>query len=121
MSFFYAQKLPKILLGRIFAIQFKKLFFKAEIEAVMKKFIVLGILFLLPISVYMFFATGVNNFVKLPVLTNNVNEISNWQSLDGETIQLNDRITVLQFMGKDISANRANAFNLAHKIYKKNT
>lgn len=86
----------------------------------MKKFIILGILFLLPISVYLFFATGVNNFVKLPILTQHVNEISSGQSLDGQPVQLKDRITILQFMGSDVASNSANAFNLAHKIYKKN-
>jgi hypothetical protein len=70
--------------------------------------------------VYLFFATGVNNFVKLPVLTQNVNEISNMQSLDGQSVQLKERITILQFMGNDVASNSANAFNLAHKIYKKN-
>lgn len=86
----------------------------------MKKYIVLGVLFLLPITVYLFFATGVNNFVKLPVLTQNVSEISNFKDLNGAPAQLKERITVLGFFGEDLLKNKAYAFNLAHKIYKKN-
>jgi|TARA_R110002012_G_scaffold273585_1_gene459527 hypothetical protein len=86
----------------------------------MKKYLVLSILFLLPISVYLFFATGVNNFVKLPTLTENVQELHRFVDSDGAPIILEDRITVLVFFGNELEARKANAFNLAHKIYKKN-
>ena len=85
-----------------------------------KKFTVLGILFLLPITAYLFFASGVNNFVKLPVLTENVLEITNFKTEEGESKYLQDHITVLCFFGNKIEASHANAFNLAHEIYKKN-
>lgn len=85
-----------------------------------KKYIVLTILFLLPITVYIFFATGVNNFVKLPILTENVKELNGFTSQDNQTIYLKDKITVLGFFGDDMELKKANAFNLAHKIYKKN-
>lgn len=85
-----------------------------------KKYIVLSILFLLPISVYMFFATGKDNFVKLATLTQEVTELSQFTSVSGDTVQLEDRITVLMFFGKELESKKANAFNLAHKIYKKN-
>ncbi len=85
-----------------------------------KKFTVLGVLFLLPITAYLFFASGVNNFVKLPVLTENISEIKQFKTEDGKTKQLKDHITVLCFFGSDIESSYANAFNLAHEIYKKN-
>ncbi len=85
-----------------------------------KKFLVLAVLFLLPITVYLFFASGVNNFGKLPVVSENVSEISNFKDLDGASVQLEDRITVLGFFGDNLLDNKAYAFNLAHKIYKKN-
>ncbi len=103
--------MPKPYLGRIFV---------KNIYVQVKKFIILGILFLLPISVYLFFATGKNNFVKLPTLTYGVHELSEFQSLDGGPLGLKDRITVLMFFGEDVEGKKANAFNLAHKIYKKN-
>ena len=84
-----------------------------------KKFTVLGILFLLPITVYLFFASGVNNFGKLPILSENVSEINNFTSLDGTSVQLENHITVLGFFGKNVASKKANTFNLAHKIYKK--
>ncbi|NND61895.1 MAG: hypothetical protein HKN48_01745 [Flavobacteriaceae bacterium] len=85
-----------------------------------KKYIVLSVLFLLPISVYLFFASGKNNFVKLPTLSYGVSELSNFKNMEGEDIKLEDRITILTFFGNNLEAKKANAFNLAHKIYKKN-
>ncbi|NND88883.1 MAG: hypothetical protein HKM28_06530 [Flavobacteriaceae bacterium] len=86
----------------------------------MKKYLVLGILFLLPISVYIFFASGVNNFVKLPVLTENVMPLDSFVAMDQDTLQFDDKITVLCFFGKEPMELKANAYNLTHKIYKKN-
>ena len=85
-----------------------------------KKFIVLGVLFILPITAYLFFASGVNNFVKLPVLTTNVLEIDQFKTEEGNNKVLKDKITVLCFFGKNVDKNHAHAFNLAHEIYKKN-
>lgn len=86
----------------------------------MKKFLVLGILFLLPISAYIFFASGINNFATLPVLTHSVAELDGFKTLDGKSVQLEDHITVLGFFGDDLEAHRAYAYNLAHTIYSKN-
>jgi len=85
-----------------------------------KKYLVLGILFLMPIIVYLFFASGVNNFAKLPVLTPMVKELDAFTTSDGEKITLEDHITILGYFGNDLESNHANAYNLAHKIYKKN-
>ncbi|MDC7994646.1 hypothetical protein [Altibacter sp. HG106] len=85
-----------------------------------KKFAVLAVLFLLPITVYLFFASGVNNFAKLPVLSYQVAPIDTLKTVAGEMVQLKDRITVLGFFGNEVTEKKANAFNLAHKIYKKN-
>jgi hypothetical protein len=85
-----------------------------------KKYLVLGILFLLPIVVYLFFASGVNHFAKLPVLTPMVKELDAFTSSDGEKIRLEGHITILGYFGNDLELNHANAYNLAHKIYKKN-
>jgi hypothetical protein len=81
---------------------------------------VLGVLFLLPLSMYIFFASGKDNFGRLPVLTENVTEIDKFNSLEQDTVRLNNSITILGFFGNDPMANKVNAFNLAHKIYKKN-
>ncbi|MGS2739667.1 hypothetical protein [Sinomicrobium sp. M5D2P17] len=85
----------------------------------MKKYIVLGVLFILPIIAYLFFASGVNNFVKLPVLTKNVEEVSAFYSLEGDEVRLKDKITVLGFLGKHPEKMKGNAFNINQKIYKR--
>lgn len=86
----------------------------------LKKFLVLGILFLLPITAYVFFASGENNFGILPTLTENIHELDSFKDTEGNSVQFKDHITVLGFFGNDIKSMHANAFNLAHKIYKKN-
>lgn len=83
----------------------------------MKKNIVLFILFILPIVAYLFFASGVNSFTKLPTLTPKINDFGNWKSLSGEKISLDNKITVLSFSGTELMKNRGNYFNLNQKIY----
>lgn len=85
-----------------------------------KKFTVLGVLFLLPITAYLFFSSGINHFAKLPVITENVLEIDQFKTEKGDGKQLRDHITILCFFGNNLNATQSNAFNLAHKIYKKN-
>ena len=86
----------------------------------MKKALVLFVLFALPIVAYLFFASGVNSFAKLPVVTPGIKELSDWESLSGEKVKLTDKITILGFPGTDILYNKGNAFNLNQKIYNKN-
>jgi hypothetical protein len=81
----------------------------------MKNKFVLAVLFILPIVVYLFFASGVNNFGKLPTLTENIIDVS---TIDGE-IKFKDKITILGFLGDDVENRKGNAFNLNQKIYKR--
>ena len=85
----------------------------------MKKNIVLFVLFVLPIVAYLFFASGVNSFTKLPVITPKIADFGNWKSLSGKKISLDKKITVLGFSGSEILNNRGNFFNLNEKIYKR--
>lgn len=85
----------------------------------MKKNIVLFSLFVLPIVAYLFFASGVNTFSKLPTLTAKIPEFGNWTSLNNEKIQLQGKITILSFGGTDVLKNRGNYFNLNEKIYQR--
>ena len=82
----------------------------------MKKIFVLGILFILPLVAYLFFASGVNHFSKLPVLQKQIGSIENFASTD-DSLQLEDRITVLGFMGSDLQTTQGNLFNINQKIY----
>jgi len=85
-----------------------------------KKFLVLGILFILPLVAYLFFASGVHNFAKLPVLNPAIGSVEGFESLSSEKITFKNKITVLGFLGEDIYNKQGNAFNLNQKIYKKN-
>lgn len=80
----------------------------------MKKYIVLVVLFVFPLVVYLFFASGVNHFAKLPILTQNVAEIGQYSDA-----QFKDRITVLGFFGNALQDKKALALNLNQKIYKR--
>lgn len=85
----------------------------------MKKNIVLFVLFVLPIVAYLFFASGVNGFTTLPVISATVPDLGKWESLRGETVSLDNKITILGFGGSEIVKNRGNLFNLNEKIYQR--
>lgn len=84
-----------------------------------KKFIVLGVLFIFPIVIYLFFASGKNNFAKLPVLTESVMDLDPFTHLRDDIVVLNDHITVLCYWGSDLNIKKGDAFNLNQKIYKR--
>ena len=80
----------------------------------MKKYIVLSVLFVLPLVVYLFFASGINYFAKLPVVTNTVVDVAAFSDE-----QFKDNITIIGFLGLDVSQQKGNALNLNQKIYKR--
>ena len=80
----------------------------------MRKYFVLTILFILPLVVYLFFASGINHFAKLPILTNNVKDIS---KISNESLK--DKITILGFFGKNIEDRYGDAGNLNQEIFKR--
>lgn len=80
----------------------------------MKKYIVLAILFVFPLVVYLFFASGVNHFAKLPVLTQDIEEVTNYSKY-----QFKDRISVLAFFGNNLENKKTLALNLNQMIYKR--
>jgi len=77
-----------------------------------KKAFVLFVLFVLPLVAYLFFASGIHNFGKLPVLTEQVQELG-----QGE-VRLQDKITVLGFLGSQVDQTKGIVLNLNQKIYK---
>ena len=83
----------------------------------MKKNLVLIVLFILPIVAYLFFASGVNSFSKLPVITTNVSELGDWKSSNDKSVKLASKITILGFSGTDVYEKRGGYFNLSQKIY----
>lgn len=80
----------------------------------MKKPVVLGVLFILPLIVYLFFASGVTNFGRLPVLKENIR----W-SIEETFPALNGKISLLIFLGNAANENKGYLFNFNQKIYKR--
>lgn len=85
-------------------------------EEVYKK-IVLGILFVFPLLVYLFFASGKNNFAKLPILSEKIMELPE-NSIDNST-KLNGHISILGYWGGSLQNKKAEALNLNEKIYRR--
>ena len=83
-------------------------------RSVKKKF-VLVILFVFPLVAYLFFASGVTNFGRLPILHKNVAELDILESEE----RLTGKISILGFLGNNLELKKANAFNLNQKIYKR--
>lgn len=86
-----------------------------------KKYAVLVILFVLPLVAYLFFSRGVNNFVKLPTIKENV--IVDVELLDAVTndmFTLDGKINLIMFFGNDVATKKVAAMNLKEKVYDKN-
>lgn len=85
----------------------------------MKKNIVLFVLFILPIVAYLFFASGVNSYTKLPILTPKTADFGDWKSLSGKKVSLDSKVTILGFGGTELLKNRGNLYNLNQKVYQR--
>ena len=85
----------------------------------MKKYFVIIVLFALPLVAYLFFASGVNNFARLPVLTQEIYQLESFRSLeaDEDEISFDGKITILGFPGADPENYLGNAFHIAEKLY----
>ncbi len=84
-----------------------------------QKIIVLVIMFVFPIVIYLFFASGKNNFAKLPVLTPSVLNLKSFTHIEGQEVKLDGHITILCYWGSDLNFKKGDAFNLNQKIYKR--
>ena len=71
-------------------------------------------LFVFPVLTYLFFASGVNNFARLPIVKENVSEID---FVFQSHVQLKNKITVLGYWGNLSEPMQIQAFNLKAIIY----
>ena len=67
--------------------------------------------------VYLFFASGKNNFAKLPILSEKIMELP--EKSIGNSTQLNGHISILGYWGGSLQNKKAEALNLNEKIYKR--
>ena len=88
-------------------------------RAEVKKYLVLGMLFIFPLVVYLFFASGINNFARLPILTEQVQDVQDWTSFRATPNKFDGMISIVGFWGSDLALRKADAFNLNQKIYKR--
>ena len=91
----------------------------------MKKKIVLISLFVLPVVIYLFFASGVYNFANLPLLTPEVADIAMYADQEIRTAEtpdtpltLNDHITLVGYLGDGLKGNEGYTANLNLMIFK---
>ena len=84
-----------------------------------KKRVVLFLLFIFPLICFLILSTGENNFKKLPILTENIIDISEIDST--KSAQLKDKVSIICFLGNNVNKNRAGLFSLNEKVYKKFT
>jgi len=84
-----------------------------------KKRAVLFLLFIFPLICFLILSTGKNNFTKLPIVTENIIDVSEIDATN--KAQLKDRVSIICFLGNDVNANKSGLFNLNEKVYKKFT
>ncbi|MFK7747308.1 MAG: hypothetical protein AB8B65_02850 [Kordia sp.] len=86
----------------------------------MKKKIILGVLFLLPVSIVLILLFTKHNYTPLPVIKKQVAELVNYKSYEGkDTIRFDEKITILGFLGDNVKAGGFNILTLNQKIYKR--
>lgn len=77
-----------------------------------KKFLVLFSLFIVPLLFYIFLSKGIYHYSNLPILTEEVEDLS-----EGESFR--DYFSVVCFLGDDLEASKVQLFNLNEVIYKR--
>ena len=69
---------------------------------------------MLPLVAYLFFASGINNFAKLPVLEKDVLNVDTFSEKT-----FDNKISILIFLGNNIQKKKGDILNLNQKIYKR--
>lgn len=85
----------------------------------MKKKIVLIILLILPLSAYIYFSLAEHNSLYLPVITKNIPELPAGSTLNGKPVSLKGSISIVGFLGDDITKKKETVFNISEKINNK--
>jgi hypothetical protein len=83
------------------------------------RYVVLGILFFLPVTFLLFLYPATHNYTPLEIVNESVLDIDNFTSGSEENIVLKDHITVLGFFGNNPIASNTAALNLKELVYDK--
>ena len=84
-----------------------------------RKWFILGVLFLLPVIFLLFLYPSTHNYNPLDIIKTEVNDVDDFNFFDSEKKLFNDNITVLSFLGKDPMNNITSVLNLKELIYDK--
>lgn len=82
-----------------------------------QKRIVLFLLFVFPLICFLLLSTGENNFTKLDVISDNVKDITTVSPTS--TVMFKENISVVCFLGNEITKTESGILNLNEKVYKK--
>ena len=83
------------------------------------RYVVLGILFFLPVTFLLFLYPATHNYTPLDIINEDVLDINLFSSDTNQNIVLKDHITILGFLGYKPSQNSTAASNLKELIYDK--
>ena len=84
-----------------------------------KRYVVLGILFFLPVVFLLFLYPATHNYTPLDIVNESVLYLDNFTSNSKEKVILKNHITVLGFFGNDVEKSSTTALNLKELIYDK--
>ena len=84
-----------------------------------KRNVVLGILFFLPVTFLLFMYPAKHNYITLDIIEEQVLDITSFSSEETETIQLKDHITILGFLGHQPKDKLVAMSNLKELMYDK--
>ncbi len=84
-----------------------------------KRYVVLGILFFLPVTFLLFLYPATHNYTPLDIVNDSVLDLEAFKSDNGEKILLKDHITILGFLGENPIDNVIAASNLKELVYDK--
>lgn len=82
------------------------------------KYFVLVVLFALPLIAYLFFLQGKHHFNTLPVMQEQIGSLDGFKTLEGESIQLKDSVSVITLLGNEPYERLGYVSNINEKIYK---
>lgn len=88
-------------------------------KTVVRRNLVLSILFFLPVGFLLMLYPSKNNYNPLAVVNENVTEISRFTDVEGNPYTLEDHITVLGFLGENPNSKALPVLNLKEMIYDK--
>lgn len=83
------------------------------------RYVVLGVLFFLPVTFLLFLYPATHNYTPLEIVNESVLDLENFTSETEEKVLLKDHITVLGFLGNNPIENNISSLNLKELVYDK--